>query len=68
MDTIFIKKIRDRWRVWLGSQLDTDPQPAKCDARFYQFDDANVYAKDWSKKSYIHRVTLLEEVGENVCG
>jgi hypothetical protein len=62
MDTIFIKKIKGRFRVWLGSQEEKDPQPAKCDARFLNLDDAREYAEDWATRSYVHHVTMLSEV------
>jgi hypothetical protein len=58
--TIFIKRIRDRWRVWIGNINDPDPQPAKCDAKFYKFEDAEVYAREWETRSFVAGVKVLE--------
>jgi len=68
MDAIFIKKIKERWRVWLGSLEDADPQPAKCDARFLKFSDAKTYARDWEAKSGIPNVRFLMMEEQYDCG
>lgn len=62
-DVIYVKKINDRWRVWLGREGESDPKPAKCDARFLYYRDALVYAYDWRDFSYIPKVIDLREIG-----
>ena len=56
---IFIKHINARWRVWMGNEADTDPQPAKCDAKFYKYEDAEIYAKEWESRSFVAGVRVL---------
>jgi hypothetical protein len=63
-DVIYIKKINNRWRVWLGDKRQLHPLPAKCDARFPDFDDARDYAEDWASRSYVKDVKNLTPLGE----
>lgn len=57
---IFMKYVRDRWRVWIGNRNDPDPQPAKCDMKFFKREDAKRYADEWHANSYTAGVKELE--------
>ena len=59
-DNIYIQKRNNRYWVWLANASDTNPKPAKCDAKFYLSDDALNYAREWRKnvKSKCDIVTL----------
>jgi hypothetical protein len=57
--TIFIKFINNRWRVWIGNIADPDPQPAKCDAKFFKYEDAEIYAREWESRSFVAGVKVL---------
>jgi hypothetical protein len=56
---IFIKMINNRWRVWIGNQADPEPAPAKCDAKFLKFEDAEVYAREWESRAFVAGVKVL---------
>jgi hypothetical protein len=46
-DVIYVQKRNNRFWVWMGSDKEPNPKPAKCDAKFYEFRDAWKYAVDW---------------------
>lgn len=60
-DVIYIKKINDRWRVWRGEDGESNPTPAKTDAKFLNYTDAVAYASDWTDNSYNCGVRVLSE-------
>lgn len=57
---IFIKLINARWRVWIGSEADPSPEPAKCDAKFFRYEDAEIYARDWETHAFVKGVKVLQ--------
>lgn len=58
-DVIYIKRVNDRWRVWMGRDDEEDPRPAKTDAKFCHLIDANQYAGDWVCNSSAVDVVVL---------
>lgn len=46
-DIIYIKKINNRYWVWMANESERNPKPAKCDAKFFERADATRYANDW---------------------
>lgn len=50
---ICVQKRGNRWWVWMGFASEKEHKPAKCDAKFYEEKDAELYAMDWESRAYV---------------